>query len=498
MIKAQDITDALRFSQDNLIGTARYRALSGAFGAVGGDFSSLNINPAGSAIFANNQVGLTLSTYNTKNKSNYFGRNASENDLSLDLNQAGGVFTFYNQDSKSDWKKFSLALNYENGNNFSNSIFTSGTNPTNSIDKYFLQYANSNGGVSLSNIELQPDESISSLYDYLGSNFGFSEQQAFLGYQAFIIDPSANYDEVTNHEYISLVPAGGNYYQENSIESTGYNGKLSFNFAAQYKEQFYFGINLNSHFTDYIQTTSFFESNTNSPTAGVQRLRFDNDLHTFGNGFSFQLGAIAKLSKEFRLGISFDSPTWYQLNDELSQGIAAVSATSTGSLLPSDKVFPNVINIYEPYRIQTPSKVTGSIAYIFGKKGLISLDYAFKDYSNTKLSPKNDFRNINNSISNVLKQSAECRIGAEYRIKEWSLRGGYRMEQSPYKDKSIMGNLSGYSAGFGYVFGATRIDFAYALAKRNYKQQFFSTGFTDAAIINSTLETISVTMLFEL
>jgi hypothetical protein len=72
------------------------------------------------------------------------------------------------------------------------------------------------------------------------------------------------------------------------------------------------------------------------------------------------------------------------------------------------------------------------------------------------------------------------------------------MEQSPYKDKSIMGNLSGYSAGFGYVFGATRIDFAYALAKRNYKQQFFSTGFTDAAIINSTLETISVTMLFEL
>jgi hypothetical protein len=39
----------LRYSQDNLNGTARFRAM-GAFGALGGDLSSLNVNPAGSAI----------------------------------------------------------------------------------------------------------------------------------------------------------------------------------------------------------------------------------------------------------------------------------------------------------------------------------------------------------------------------------------------------------------------------------------------------------------
>ena len=72
--QAQDISDALRFSQDNLVGTARFRAMGGAFGAVGGDFSAINVNPAGSAIFANNQVGFTLSTYNSKNKSKYFGK----------------------------------------------------------------------------------------------------------------------------------------------------------------------------------------------------------------------------------------------------------------------------------------------------------------------------------------------------------------------------------------------------------------------------------------
>ena len=66
-VHSQEIADALRYSQNNLTGTARFQAMSGAFGALGGDFSSLNINPAGSAIFLNNQVGFTLSNYNVKN-----------------------------------------------------------------------------------------------------------------------------------------------------------------------------------------------------------------------------------------------------------------------------------------------------------------------------------------------------------------------------------------------------------------------------------------------
>ena len=54
--QSQEISDAMRYAQDNLTGTARYRAMSGAFGALGGDFSSLNVNPAGSAVFSNNQM----------------------------------------------------------------------------------------------------------------------------------------------------------------------------------------------------------------------------------------------------------------------------------------------------------------------------------------------------------------------------------------------------------------------------------------------------------
>ncbi len=62
---SQEVSDAVRYAQDNLTGTARFRAMSGAFGAVGGDLSSLSVNPAGAAIFSNNQFGITLSNQDT-------------------------------------------------------------------------------------------------------------------------------------------------------------------------------------------------------------------------------------------------------------------------------------------------------------------------------------------------------------------------------------------------------------------------------------------------
>jgi hypothetical protein len=484
--QSQEITDAMRYAQDNLNGTARFRAMGGAFGALGGDLSSLNINPAGSAVFANNQVGVTLSSYNTKNNSNYFGTTTEEKDNSFDLNQAGGVFVFKNGKSNSDWKKFSLAVNYDNINNYNNSLFSAGTNPNNSVDNYFLSYAD---GVPL-NI----------LRDSDYNNLDSGAQQAFLGYQGYIINPE-DANNNNNTLYTSNVPAGGNYYQENSVITNGYNGKLSFNAATSYRDKLYIGVNLNSHFTDYRQSSSFYEENS-APLSNnytVTRLRFDNELYTYGTGFSFQLGAIAKVTDEIRLGLAYESSTWYHLSDEFSQKLVAVSSANNQPDT-NDVVDPQVTNLYEPYKLQTPSKLTGSFAYVFGKSGLISIDYAMKDYSNTKFKPENDsyFNSVNNYMGSVLDKTNEVRLGAEYKINALSLRAGYRYEQSPYKNKTTVGDLTGYSAGLGYNFGSTKLDLAYSTAERSSQQGFFNQGFTDGANIKTTNNNVSLTLLFEL
>lgn len=475
-------SDALRYAVTDLNGTARFRALSGAFGAVGGDLSAININPAGAAIFNHNSGTGTLGIFNTKNSSNYFGTSSSDSESIFDINQLGIVFVFKNS-SKSDWKKISVAFNYEMNNNFDNSYFSRGTNPNTSIGNYFLNFANTgNNGTTLpvDLLATQPDESVTDLYGYLATlSNGFAAQQAMLGYQAFLYD----YDSV-NNLYTSNIP-GGSFYQENSVITDGYNGKITANVAAQYQDKLYLGLNLNAHFTDFRKSTSVYESNSNNPALGVQEIQFDNELYTYGGGFSFNLGVIAKFSEAFRGGLAYESPTWYRLNDELSQRLIGVSTDGANSF--TDVVDPAVINIYAPYKIQTPGKFTGSLAYIFGKNGLISFDYTIKDYSNTQFKPKRDdlFRDLNSTMSDQLTTASEYRIGAEYKIKQASLRAGYRFEESPYKNGRTIGNLNGYTAGLGYNFKGSRLDLAYSFSKRDSEMQFMSSGMTDVAKISS-------------
>ncbi|KUJ59403.1 transporter [Flavobacteriaceae bacterium CRH] len=483
---SQEVSDAVRYAQDNLTGTARFRAMSGAFGAVGGDLSSMSVNPAGSAVFSNNQVGLTLSNQNIKNNSNYFGSESSDKDNSFILNQAGGVFVFHDRNPNNNWKKIAIGATYENTNNFNNNTVSFGTNPTNSIDDYFLAYAN---GIPLGDVTQIPYRD--QFYD---------EQQAAFGVNGKVILPF-NANDPENTQYNSNVPAGGNYYQENEIHTSGYNSKLSFNIATSYKDKIYFGANLNVHVTDYRRSSSFYEDNNNPllPQETISSLRFNNDTYTYGNGFSFQLGAIAKVTEAFRLGLAYESNTWYELYDEVSQSLYTSTDTSGGQGFDYT-VNPNVVNVYEAYKLQTPGKVTFSAAYVFGKSGLISIDYAIKDYGNTKYKPTNDsgFRGLNNDISNQLTNNGELRVGAEYKINRLSLRGGYRYEGSPYKNKTTIGDLNSYSGGLGYNFGGTKVDLAYSYLERKSNQGFFATGFTDGANITSKLNNVSLTVLFEL
>lgn len=489
-IKAQEIRDAVRYSQDNLNGTARFRAMGGAFGALGGDLSAIGINPAGSAIFNNNQVGFSLNNSHNTNNSDYFGGKTTDDSNSFTMNQIGGVFVFNSQYKTSDWKKIAVAINYERNNNLTNSIFSAGVNPTNSIDSYFLSYAN---GVQLNVLE-----------NYNYDELGHGAQQAFLGYQSYIIDPVNT--NANNTSYKSAVPAGGNYYQENKVVSKGYTGKLVFNAATSYKDILFIGLNLNSHYVDFRQKSRFYEENSANLTSNytISTVDFSNDLYTYGTGFSFQLGGIVKLDG-FRFGLVYDSPTWYRLNDEFTQRITTVSEklptiAGANSDSTTDTVNPNVTNYYDPYKLQTPGKWTGSTAYVFGKKGLISIDYSIKDYSNTTFRPKNDsyFSGLNSDLNSLLSASSELRIGGEYKINLWSLRAGYRQEQSPYKNKLTIGDLTGYSAGLGYNFGGTKLDLAYSTFKRSYNHAFFDKGFTDGAMIATKNSSITLTLLFEL
>jgi long-subunit fatty acid transport protein len=290
--------------------------------------------------------------------------------------------------------------------------------------------------------------------------------------------------------YVSNVPTTGNYFQDNYTISTGYDGKFTANFATAYKDKLFLGINLNYHYTDIIKTTSVYESYNTDPSTGLHSVQFDTETHTFGSGFSVNLGAIVKATESLRLGLAYQSPTWYRLEDEQRQ---AVIAECPDCATQNPIYFnPGVTMIYEPYTIQTPGKWTGSIAYIYGKQGLLSFDISSKDYSNVKFRPQEDYKGLNAYMNNVLDNTVEVRIGGEYKLKEWSLRGGYHFDQSPYKVDYAFGDLTGYSGGLGYTFGDSRIDLAYSYDHRNFNYTFLSSGLTDPARVSRYNNNVSV------
>ncbi len=487
---AQDISDAVRFSSDEVQGTARFRSMSGAFGALGGDMSAVSINPAGSAIFTNSHASLSLSSLNIQNDVNFFDNVNSSKESKIDLNQTGAAFIFNNSNENSNWRKFVLSVGYDKTANFENNWFASGTN-TNSIDSYFLNQAQ---GLRLDQISALSGESFSQAYSEIGSLYGYGNQQAFLGYESYILEPTSDAD--ANTSYSSNIGVG-TFNQRYNYAAKGYNGKFSFNVATQYKDNLYLGLNLNSHFVNYDRSTFFNESNSNAGSV-VSNVQFENNLSTIGSGFSFQLGAIAKLSDAFRLGFAYDSPTWYTIAEETSQYVSTVR--NDGGTNATQIVNPNVVNIFPDYKLQTPGKITGSLAYVFGEQGLISFDYSRKDYGNIKFKPTSDlyFSQQNNIISDQLKVASTYRIGGEYRIKAMSLRGGYRIEGSPYEDEASYGDLNGFSLGLGYNFGNIKLDLAFDQSNRAIDNQLYNVGLINAATVDSKNSNVTLTLGFSL
>jgi len=494
---SQNISDALNYTNNNIDGSARFSAMGGAFGALGGEISSISANPAGSAIFNNSYFSLSfasdkktndvslLNAYNTQDKSN------------LTMNQIGGVFVFNNIGAAKKWKKIVVGLSYDQTNNNFNEFFVRDFTNSNSIDSFFLANAQ---GLRLDQISAFENESVTDAYVDIGNTFGYPHQQAFLGYESFILEPDSFEDD--NTSYTSNV-APGTFNQTYYSISRGYNGKFTANVGAEYSEKLYLGANLNVHFVDYDNYNILEESNTNGQSGNlhITDINFENRLSGFGGGYSFQLGTIAKLTDWLRLGVTYDSPVWYSIKEETRQYLATrfIDQADEENTIVLD---PNAINVFEEYTIQTPSKITGSLAIIINELGLISLDYSRKDYSKMEFRTSDGFEDshfsdLNWAIYDNLTVANSYKIGAEIRSNSMSYRAGYRIDGSPYRNTDYYSDRKGFSLGVGYKFRSSTIDLSFEKYNKQYNQQLYDAGLTNQASIdnNNTIIKLSITSI---
>jgi|TARA_B110000503_G_scaffold112421_1_gene168485 hypothetical protein len=483
--RAQSLAEILSISLEKPSGTARFESMGGAFGSLGGDLSSININPAGGAVFIDNEFGFTISVGNTKNNSLFFNNNETTNNFEFSLNQGGGVWLLKNY-GEGNINQVTFGINYQTVNSYEDMFDSKGKNTKNSIDNFFL---NNSLGYSVTDLSVNSNESISSVYKYLGEYYGYSGQQTFLGYQSYIL--SYNDD---SKSFYSLVDMSEGVDQHYTNESKGANTKYNYNLSIQYKENYYFGLNVNVHSIYKSSFTRHFENNF-SEKSPIKSITFENDLVTQGEGVSIQLGTIAKFNS-FRLGLSYQTPTWYTLWDETYQYIETSSQDLDGNTF-NNKIDPRITNVYPKYKITSPSILTASTAVIFGKIGLLSLDIISKNYSKIKLKPTKEFSFYNNEINSKLTNTLDFRLGTEFRLQKTSLRAGYQFYGSPYKNSEMTNDYSTLAFGFGYDFGNTTLSVSHKISESKRKHQLFDSGLTDLTQIDSNTSFSMLSLIFK-
>lgn len=434
------------FSKDDNYGTARFEAMSGAFGALGGDISSFGINPAGSAVAIKSTFGVTLGNRNTTYSTKYYGNTVETEDDFFNITQAGGILSF-DSAHNSDWNRFALTFNYRLKSDFEGLFSTQG-----------------NSGQALFNEH--PDD--------ITNQFNNGQEQRFFN----------------------------STYGENSIFEMG--------FSAVHLNKLYAGASIKFHNFSFGQVTELREVNEDDDANTLTALNIQ-DSYFEGSGVSFSAGFIYKVNQSFRFGLAYETPTWYNEVFEDSNlnvfdpndsrydrwvGYTEISATNQDTDVNSGEEFNSNI-----FRLRTPSKLTASAAFVFGKQGLISADYTYKDYSGTKYR-ENDpyFIETNQIFDEDFKGTHSLNIGTEWRFDKMSVRGGYHFEESPYKNALDDDNISGFSLGLGYNFGNIKFDLSYTNSENNSTYHIYNSPAFDVNPIKLTTDTsrISGTITFSL
>ena len=487
-IASQTLNDVIQLTQSGLNGSARYTGMAGAFGALGGDLTAIGDNPAASSVFLETEIGGSTNFRSRKNEGTFLGTLETTEDRNLYLDQFGIVSVFNNTNLESPWLRISASISVNRIATFDQQVSVNGLN-TSGISNYFLHFAD---GIAFGDIQLFDDETISEIYQYLGDEIGFGAQQAFLGYQSFIIDP-VNFD-ADQRSYISNINSR-QYRQDLDYVNTGFHRKTSFNFSALYQNILHLGVSLNAHRIQFSNNQEFFETNQDLESF-VYDVAFNNYLSTIGTGISTQFGAILKL-KNIRLGLTYDSPQWIEIEDQTEQQISTFRFQNNTEI--QETIAPNVTNLFAPYQLNIPSKTSVSLAYVFNTHGLISVDYSTQNLSNSTLSQNmgsSFLGELNAEIRNKLKPTNTLKIGAEYRLKDLSLRAGYFYRT---KNQNIITNDDqAITLGFGFDFGGSSINFSLVQFNQLQSFQLFSAGLTNAYEITKNLSQFTLSYNFKL
>ncbi len=417
---AQDVGEAYRFSNLSTQGTARSMGFGNALGSVGGDFSSLSVNPAGIGVYRSSEFLITPSLKINATSSNYTGFTTNDNFTQVNFNNFGLILTDAPKGKRYDrraGKTVSFGFGMNRVADFNNSVIYNGKNSTSSASQVFESDANNDPASAASTA---PTNTL-----------------GYMGYQSYLLNLNSS------GMYETIVPYGGGVYQQKSTQTTGGIKEYTFSMGGNYRERLMLGITLGIPVINYHGDTYYQESladgNTSSNPSGFKSFSYNQSLDIAGVGINAKVGAIFKVSEMFRLGVALHTPTYYSISEVYNPGITTTHTTSnidTASILSVND--GSLMQNSFDYHLTTPAKGILSATMLLNKFGFISADFEYVDYSSMKYSFQNGIDNVTNQtyqqeadqmnqvIKKTYKGASNFRIGGEGVVtNSFMLRAGF-------------------------------------------------------------------------
>ncbi len=473
LASAQTEYDALRLSQTDLYGTARYMSLGGAMGALGGDVSAMKDNPAALGVFRSEELSATLNMALINNQPVAWNGRTTNQDSKTNLN-INNISYVMNLGSGKKMAGSNFSFSYQKLNDFNKTFKINGNNTTKSFTDYLAAYSSPNppivGDVSYDNYDMP--------------------WLTVLGFDGYLID-------IDGKNFKSVLQQGELVTPSYLFDQYGTLDEFSFGWGGNYNNNLFLGANLNIRSLDYSLSTTLSESFMEGGGFDME-----NKLTQKGTGVNAKFGAIYLPTNNLRLGLSFHTPSFTYFTEESYADLYS-------DLIPNDEQYPAKTPVNsQAFNLWSPMQVQASAAFLFGKTGFISAEYNFVNYRGARFQTNSNsvqnFGDINLAMKDVLNNVHMLKAGAEFKLSPgFSLRAGYATMtpavNTGYEDGKLLVrnsvntnteyfdqkyNTTYMTFGFGYRQASWYLDFAYA--QRNQKEDFYP--YQDKALSPAVIE----------
>lgn len=457
-VSAQSAIDAQSLNQLDMKGTARYMSMGGAFGALGGDLTTISKNPAGIGVYRNNEVGLTVNLDVQSAKSTATDGTFSTNQTKFLLNNIGGVLTL-RLPSKTV-PNLNFGFTYNKTATFNRRYGGALGAMQNSMTNWIAGMTNSEGAT------VGDLESSSNYNPYNPMDGGYEAPWlSILAYDSFFINPTGDPDSPKwEGQFGNGTTGSANFL----VSEQGGIDSFNIAFGGNFGNKLFWGMDFDITSLNYTQNYLYGENMQDAyvesdrgieQTTSVWQMR--NYYNMTGTGFAYKLGLIFKPIQEFRVGFAFHTPTYYTM----SQTFGASTEYSYNGEQSKGQDTNGGIPGYTEFRYHSPWHIIVSAAGVIGNSLIVSADYEwtqtskmqFRDpaYYYNDWSYTDSYNVVNYDITNYYKDQNTFRLGAEFRVTpKFSVRAGYSNVSSPVKSEAKSGQEVIYTAGTrpSYIF----------------------------------------------